>query len=314
MRMTDAEEAMEASDLCARRTVGQLTSRASHARTPPYPVMVQKRPRTPPDTEPELAPPSKFLLPPSLVSIMQPAGPAGCASYAPLGFGGGIKFDDGSAIGVANMRHPNGAYGYSLDPPPALPAAALQPYLHAPPDTRTAVPPRTCLVAGNDRAYDPFTNQKGQRINQVGCLALVEQKLFSGAWTKELVEGHRHALHQGQPPQTPVYEFIVAGTQPTFGFNAEFKLAGYGHYSEYTKYGWTPFVLSHGKKGWGRQVHDERALEAFHAEQLWNTPAHVGDGIVFRGVRYGFAHHPDATILGPRGAHGPRWGSNWTGD
>lgn len=151
----------------------------------------------------------------------------------------------------------------------------------------------------------------------VDANAFVKRKIKSGAFGLELVEVKRDAYEhktRGHAEQAFIMEFVVDGQEKTFGANDAIKAAGFTHFSGKDGGGWHPAALARGRKGWGRPVGEPERIEKFNAEKALNTPVEFAGGWLFRGVTYTAERYPDADAHGPRGAHGPMWGSNFAGD
>jgi hypothetical protein len=154
---------------------------------------------------------------------------------------------------------------------------------------------------------------------------LIDKQVCLHRWKQVEAWGFRDAPtgDTAKPPTLHWYEFIEETPKhKNWDYKQELQFAGYGHWAGCTQNGWRGSWRSAdnkhsiGRSGWGREITDIGRLEVLNEMRLFFTPTphYSGDGWCFSGKHYRKAEFPDADEWGPRGANGPRYGSNFTGD
>lgn len=145
----------------------------------------------------------------------------------------------------------------------------------------------------------------------------IREMVASGKWTEVTADSKRantgQYIEKYGAHSVKVMKFIIDGTErSTYDWKDTMKAAGYFHYSGSDRSGWTPFELPGGKKGQGKEVKDGADLERYWEVKEFDTPKmnEAGNSVVWRGQAHA---SPPATLWGPNGPNGPKWGSNYTG-
>lgn len=100
--------------------------------------------------------------------------------------------------------------------------------------------------------------------------AFVQAKVEAGKWLLVMADSTRANSEQyrDRPERQYLYEFVVDGSErSTFDNKETIKAAGFSHFSGSDRSGWKPFALVNNKKGFGREVVDAEAIDAYWVQK-----------------------------------------------